>query len=418
MKRRDLLAAAAAAPVAGILPQAAAAGETGEAYWDRIAALYDRPRGVIQLEHGNWGAMARPVRQEYVRQVERVNRDTSFYSRRTMSADLRTAHRAVATLLGVETDELVLTRNATEALKALILGYEGLRSGDTVILADHDYDAMQHCMAALAARRGVEVVRIALPHPASHQGLIDVYAAALKANPRTRLVLLTHLGHRSGLVLPVAEITTLARSHGADVIVDGAHSLGQLDFRLPELGADFIGVNLHKWIGAPLGVGAMIVRRGRHGEIARDPASDPVHESGVAALVHTGTVDFAAVLTLPAAIAFQDGIGAARRAARLRALRDRWATSFDGHPAIDMLTPPDPRLYGAITSFRLKEDSSAQAHEKFAARLLDDYGLFTVVRTGLAKGACIRVTPALANRMADCDRLAEALQRLLPRAPG
>ncbi|HQN55008.1 MAG TPA: aminotransferase, partial [Novosphingobium sp.] len=63
MKRRDLLAAAAAAPVAGILPQAAAAGETGEAYWDRIAALYDRSPGLIQLEHGNWGAMARPVRQ-------------------------------------------------------------------------------------------------------------------------------------------------------------------------------------------------------------------------------------------------------------------------------------------------------------------------------------------------------------------
>lgn len=416
MQRREILAAAAAAPVAGLLPQAAAAAGAREVDWDRIAALYDRPPGVIQLEHGNWGAMARPVRQEYVRQVERVNRDTSFYARRTMGADLRAAHRALAALLGVETDEVVLTRNATEALKALILGYEALRPGDTVILADHDYDAMQHCMAALRARRGVEVVRIALPHPASHQGLIDAYDAAFQANPRTRLVLLTHLGHRSGLVLPVAEITALARSRGAEVIVDAAHSLGQLDFRLPDLGADFIGVNLHKWIGAPLGVGAMIVRRGRHGEIARDPAADPVRESGIAALVHTGTVDFAAVLTLPAAIAFQDSIGAAPRAARLRALRNRWALALADHPAIDILTPNDPRLHGAITSFRIRGDASAKGHEKLAARLLDEFGLFTVVRTGLAGGACIRVTPALANRMADCDRLARALGRLLPRA--
>lgn len=416
MKRRDFLAAAAAAPAAGILRPTAAVSAPPGIDWDRIAALYDQPPGVIQLEHGNWGAMARPVRQEYLRQVERVNRDTSFYARRTMGADLRAAHRAVAALLGVEPGEVVLTRNATEALKTLILGYEGLRSGDTVILADHDYDAMQHCMASLAARRGVEVVRIALPHPATHQGLIDAYAAALRAHPRTRLVLLTHLGHRSGLVLPVAEITALAQSRGAEVIVDAAHSLGQLDFRLPDLGADFIGVNLHKWIGAPLGVGAMIVRRGRHGEIGRDPASDPDRESGIAALVHTGTVDFAAVLTLPAAIAFQDAIGAARRAARLRALRDCWAAPFADHSAIDLLTPPDPRLHGAITAFRVKGDISAQAHEQLAARLLNEFGLFTVVRTGLANGACIRVTPALANRMADCDSLAQALQRLLPRA--
>ncbi len=415
MKRREILAAAAAAPVAGILPHAALADTPRKADWERIAALYDRPPGVIQLEHGNWGAMARPVRQEYLRQVERVNRDTSFYARRAMGADLRTAHRAVAKLLGVETDEVVLTRNATEALKALILGYEALRSGDAMILADHDYDTMQNCMASLAARRGVEVVRIALPHPATHQGLIDAYEAALHAHPRTRLVLLTHLGHRSGLVLPVAEITALARSRGAEVIVDAAHSLGQLDFRLPDLGADFIGVNLHKWIGAPLGVGAMIVRRGRYGEFARDPASDPLRESGIAALVHTGTVDFAAVLTLPAAIAFQDAVGAARRVTRLRALRDRWVAPFEGHPAIDILTPPDPRLYGAITSFRIKGDSSAEGHGKLAARLLDEFGVFTVVRNGLAGGACIRVTPALANLLADCDHLANALQRLLPR---
>lgn len=422
MKRRDLLASLAIAPIAGAacVKQAAL---PGEAYWNRIASLYDRPSGVVQLEHGNWGTMARPVRDAYFRQLDRVNRDTSFYARRTMGPDLAHAHRTVATLLGVPADEVVLTRNATEALRALIAGYKRLQPGDAVLYADHDYDAMQHCMAALRDVRGVEVIRIALPHPASYQGLIDAYAAALAAHPRVRLVLLTHLGHRSGLVLPVSEITALAKMNGADVIVDAAHSLGQLDFKLPELGADFIGINLHKWIGAPLGVGAMVVRNGRHRDIARDPASDPERDQGVAALHHRGTVDFAAILTLPDAIAFQDSIGAAARAARLRDLRNRWTSQLRDVPGIEILTPEDSRLHGAITSFRLTGADTATGtgtgtgqadhHDLFAARLLKEFGVFTVARSGLSGGPCIRVTPALANRMTDCDTLADAVKAVL-----
>ena len=56
------------------------------------------------------------------------------------------------------------------------------------------------------------------------------------------------------------------------LIVDAAHSVGQLDFKLPDLKADFIGINLHKWIGAPLGVGAIYVRRDRLSAIDPDPA--------------------------------------------------------------------------------------------------------------------------------------------------
>lgn len=421
MKRREFLAAATAA-VAATPGPGAAAGATAtamparrdEAYWDAVAAHYDRPTGVVQLEHGNWGAMARPVREAYVQAVERVNRETSFYARRTMASDLRAAQGAVAKLLGVAPDEVALTRNATEALSTLIMGYERLLPGDAVLYADHDYDAMQHCMSALAARRRVDVIRISLPHPASHHSLIDTYAAALAAHPRIRLILLTHLGHRSGLVVPVAEICKLARAHNAEVIVDAAHSLGQIDFTIPQLEADFVGVNLHKWIGAPLGVGAMIVRNSRFTEFARHPASDPDNDHGIRALVHTGTIDFAAVLTVPAAIAFQDSIGVQARSERLRALRDRWVAPLQDHPGIEILTPEDPRFYGAITSFRIRGSGSVTQHQQLAARLLDEFQIFTVVRTGLDQGACIRVTPALANTLQDCDKLALALRTIFP----
>lgn len=156
----------------------------------------------------------------------------------------------------------------------------------------------------------------------------------------------------------------------------------------------------------------MVVRNGRHVDIDRDPASDPDKDVGISALVHTGTVDFAAALTLPDAIAFQDGVRAEARTRRLRALRNRWAVPLGHLSEVDILTPEDIRLYGAITSFRIR-NADAKKQDQIAARLLHEFGVFTVIRTGLAGGPCIRVTPALANQMADCDRLVEAVTALL-----
>lgn len=407
--RRQVIAGVGALPVAAALP-AEAATEVG--FWHSIAAQYDAPRDVVQLENGNWGMMARPVAAAYMRQIARVNRDTSFYARRGMGADLSAARNALAAALGVPGDEIALTRNATEALEALILGYNRLKPGDSVLYADLDYDSMQACMESLRKRRGVNVRRIALPEPATHASLLDAYRAAFDADPRLRLVLLTHLSHRTGLVIPVREVAALARTRGIDVIVDAAHSWYQLDFALPDLDCDFVAVNGHKWLGAPLGVAAIHIRRGALNRIDRHPANDADAKDDTQSRVHTGTVDFAAQLTLPAAIAFQNRVGRARRADRLRALRDRWVRQVRDVPGVDVLTPDDPALHGGITSFRLRGITDVAGNVAVARMLLERHGIFTVHRAGVAKGACVRVSPALFNDEAQMDALAAALRSM------
>ena len=414
--RRTVLGAASlsvALPAARAAATVAAGRGAVPPDWDRIAEQYDVTREVVQLEHGNWGMMARPVLAEYRRQTERVNRDTSYYARRTMVPDLEAARAALAAELGVAPEEIALTRNATEALKALILQYNRLGRGDAVLLSDLDYDSMQGAMAALPARRGVRLVRIALPEPATYQGLIDAYVRAFDANRDLKMVLLTHACHRSGLVLPVAPIAEAARARGIDVIVDAAHSVGMLDFRLPMLKADFVGLNVHKWLGAPIGCGALYIRRGRLDAIDPDPVEipgGPIHTR-----VHSGTLDFAAHLTIPAALAFRRSIGADAIEARVRALRDRWVAVARTLPGVQVIAPDDPRLHGAITSFRLTGQTSHAQNVALARTLLDRFRIFTVYRDGLASGSCVRVTPALATRMADVDALGAALRVIAAR---
>jgi selenocysteine lyase/cysteine desulfurase len=404
--RRTLLGAGALPFATG--PLAAAAAND---HWEGIAREYDVTREVIQLEHGNWGMMSRPVLAAYRALVERVNRDSSYYARRTMVGDLEAARAALAHAMGVKVEEIIFTRNATEAMKVLILQYNRLKPGDAVLYADLDYDSMQASMESLGARRGVRVIKLALPEPATRQSLVEAYEGAFRANPAIRMALLTHVSHRTGLVLPVAEIAAIAGEREIDVLVDAAHSVGQLDFRLPDLKADFVGLNLHKWIGAPLGVGALYIRRERIGAIDPDPAESALR-TDILARVHPGTVDYAAQLTVPAAIGFQAAIGGPRREARLKALRDRWVRPIRDLPQVQILTPDDPSLYGAITSFRLRGRTSHDENVALAKALLDKYRIFAVHRDGLASGSCVRITPALATHMGEMDSLVEAIRGL------
>ena len=112
--RRALLAGGMAAtlPLAARAAGPARPSPDDEIFWAKVAGEYDLPGDVVQLENGNWGAMARPVRAAYEQAVARVNRDTSYYARRGMLADLAAARAAAAAELGVPPDEIAFTRNA------------------------------------------------------------------------------------------------------------------------------------------------------------------------------------------------------------------------------------------------------------------------------------------------------------------
>jgi len=396
-------------PPTGMTPSALARNEV---FWSEVATYYDRTEGIVNLEHGYWGKMAHPVQDAYIDATRMVNTQNSFYARKQFAADEMESVRRVAHALGVHDDEIALTRNATESIHNLIRQYRGLAAGDAVLYADIDYPHFKTAMQWLGGARGVRPVELVVPTRANQAQLFSLYRDAFDKNPDLKLMLLMHVSNQQGLVLPVARIANEARERGIDVICDTAQSWGLLDFKVPSLQVDWAGFNLHKWIGTPVGVGALYMRRGSVHKIAPYPGESDPEDVLVSKRVHVGTSNFASTLSVPHALDFHEAIGAANKEARLRHLRQLWTDEAESMSHIELLGGLDEESWTGMGSFRLEGKRSAENVTALQQRLEQEFGVFTVVRKGLASGYCVRVTPQVFTTPDDMAQLVDALKRL------
>lgn len=382
-----------------------------EAFWQTFADRYAVEPGPLNLENGYFGRMSRTVVEEYQRNIELINGGNSVHVRQRFEQGESVKIRAqLAKLIGAPAEAVAFTRNASDGLQSLIRNYNRLEPGDQVLLCDLEYDTVKSAIRWLARYRGVEVIEIEHSHPASFDSLLATYREAFVHYPRLKLMALTHVTHRTGLVMPVKAIAAAAREHGIDVILDGAHALGQIEFNLDELGIAFAGYNLHKWIGAPLTLGFIYIAPERLADIDPDMGEMHFPVTDIRARTPYSTPNIPALLTLP--LVFEEHCamgGSVAKGARLNYLRNRWVDAVWALPGIEVMTPDDPRLYCGITSMRFTRHADQQV---MVERLLNDYNLFTVVRSGAACGPCIRITPGLTTTAADMDGLARALSEL------
>ncbi|MCX2544783.1 aminotransferase class V-fold PLP-dependent enzyme [Pseudomonas sp. COW5] len=382
-----------------------------EAFWQTFADRYDRHPGPVNLENGYFGRMSRTVVEDYQRHIELINNSNSVYVRQRFeqhdSLDIRAQ---LAELIGVRAQSIAFTQNATAGLQSLIRNYNRLEPGDQVLICDLEYDTVKGAMRWLGRHRGVEVIEIEHTHPASFDSLLATYRDAFIRHPKLKLMALTHVTHRTGLVMPVQAIASLAKEHGVDIILDGAHALGQMEFDLEALGIAFAGYNLHKWIGSPLTLGFLYIAPQRLADIDPDMGEMHFPLNDIRSRTPYSTPNIPALMTLPLVFEEHRALGgAAAKGARVNYLRNLWVSAVRNLPGIEVTTPDDPRLYCGITSMRFTRHANQQA---MVERLLNDYNLFTVVRNGAACGPCIRITPSLTTTAAEIQSLVLALNEL------
>ncbi|MEP5613151.1 MAG: aminotransferase class V-fold PLP-dependent enzyme [Cyclobacteriaceae bacterium] len=377
-----------------------------EAFWKKFKKeYYDVSREFINLENGFFGVQPIPVYKAYLKNIERLNQFSSKYLRTEYGSDLKAIMKQLAEFSGVSDEELLITRNATEAMNIIINGLD-LKAGDEVILHKQDYYSMIEAFEMLEKQKGIKIKVIRVPLlPKNDEEIISKYEAAV--TPRTKCILLTHMIHLTGQIMPVRKIADTFKPRGIDVIVDAAHSFAQVEYNLDDLNCDFVGVNLHKWFGNPLGAGLLYVKKDRIKDLKPMFGDSAKDDSDIKKLGHFGTLSVPIVMTIPESKKFNDMVTIPLKEKRLRYLQNYWTKEAAGISKVNITTPSDPTRSCAIASFAIE----GMKTEDVISGLLEKHNIFTVIRH-LEDQDVVRVTPNLYNNTGEMDALLEGLKDL------
>ncbi len=392
----------AATSVKGLSPEAIAADED---YWSVIQQSYTVNSNLINLNNGGVSPSPRVV-QEAVEQYNKLsNEGPSYYMWRILDQGREPLRQKLAILAGCSSEEIAVNRNATEALNTVIYGLD-LERGDEVIGTKQDYPNMINAWKQRAEREGIVYKQLSFHFPIEKdEEIVSAYENAI--TPRTKLLHVTHIINWIGQIMPVKKISAMAKKHGIEVIVDGAHSFGLLDYAIPDLGCDYFGTSLHKFLSAPIGSGMLWIRKEKIGKIWPLVCNDKPRSEDIRKFETLGTRSFPIEQGIGEAVNFQNGIGSKRKEQRIRYLKDYWALKVKEIPKVKIHTSFKPEYACAICGVTV----DGMTPGELDAALFNNYKIHSV---GIVweNISCVRITPHVYTRIADLDKFVRAIEEI------
>jgi selenocysteine lyase/cysteine desulfurase len=374
-------------------------------FWVTMRNQYQLKTDYINLENGYYNLMPEPILNEYMKQLKMMNQEASYYKRTKMADDKIMVREQVAALVGCDKEELIITRNTTEAIDTVICGIDW-KAGDEVIFAEQDYGAMIDMFKQQAKRYGIINKVVSVPnHPKNDEELIELYQQQITA--KTRLIMISHMINITGQILPVRKICDMAHSKGVKVLVDGAHAIAHFQFKISDLNCDYYASSLHKWLSVPLGAGMLYVQKNNIEELWPLYGESGYPQNDIRKLNHTGTHPMHTELTIPFAIEFYNKIGRARKEERLRFLTQYWTNKLSNNKKVIINTPNSPERSCGIANVGIEGMKPAL----MAETLLKKYQIWTVAIDGAGVHGC-RITPNIYTTTNELDRLVYAVNEM------
>jgi len=377
-----------------------------ENYWKKVADMYHQNVKFINLESGYFSPSPESVKDYWVNFVNEINESPSYYMRTRQTEMREKVREKLASYAGIQTDELVLTRNTTESMNIIIQGIK-LNKGDEILRTNLEYPNIIQALDMRERRFGTKVRIVDVPiHPTSQQEIVDKVIGAV--NKKTKVILISHMVFLNGQVFPVKEVCAKAREMGLETIVDGAHSFSHVDMDVSEIGCDYYASSLHKWLGAPLGNGLLYVKKGnaeRLWPLYGDTAYD---DDNIMKLEHLGTRPCSDQNGIIPAVDFNLEIGKKEKSKRLKFLQMRWASELKDNKNIILNTP-----LGEGQSYGIANVGVKNLHpSELADKLFDDHNIFTVPIDDDRGIRGVRVSPNLYSTVEDIDKFIEAMLRI------
>ena len=382
-------------------------GGTGEAFWKSVREQFVMPPDLGVLNAANLCPASRPVLEALKRESDSVDRDPSAQNRARLSGEKEHLRKTLAEFLRVTPEEIVITRNTSEANNMVSSGLD-LKAGDEVIVFQDNHPSNLTAWNEKAKRFGYTVITIAQKNP--HPGMeyyLDAYQKAI--TPRTKLLSFTHLSSTVGDLFPAKELCTLARERGVMSLADGAQSFGLLDVNLADIGADFYTGSAHKWPCGARECGVLYINARVHKQIWPSIYSAYPGAVGISRTFESfGQRDEATMIAFRTALEFQTKVGREAIEKRSRALAQQAIAGLSKLPGVKVWTSPDPSLNGAVVSFL----PGSLNPGKLGQLLYEKDRIGTAGRGSGDRGG-LRASPHFYNTPEEIDRLVAAVGRYL-----
>ena len=376
-----------------------------EDYWSVIQNSFTVTRGIVNLNNGGVSPSPRIVTEALVRYIWQQEDATAYTMWQILEPQSETIRTGLADLFGCDREEIAITRNASESLEICLMGMD-FKRGDEILSTTQDYPRMLTTLRQREKREGLVLKLVQIPIPP--KDVSEITAAFERGiTSRTKLILVSHQVNITGQITPVKAICDMARARGIETIVDGAHSFAQFDFKQKDLGCDYFGTSLHKWLYAPKGSGLLFVKRDKIEKLWPLMAAEPKQVNDIRKFEEVGTHSAAPRLAIGEAMLFHNGIGGKRKEARLRYLSRYWMNRLKDVPKIGFNTSFDPNQSCAIANVKIEGlDPVAIGNYLFTKHRI----FTTPIIHEEFKG--IRITPNVYTTLTELDRFCDLMEKI------
>ena len=372
------------------------------------AATTQKPRSVIEA-----------LSRYYSEGNANIHRGVHFLSEHATAAYEAVRAQAAAFLGAADPAELIFVRGTTEAINLVAQAYgrTTFARGDEIVVTTMEHHSNIVPWQLLCEQTGA-VLRVA---PIDDQGevLLEEYAKLL--GPRTRLVAVAHVSNALGTINPVREMTTLAKRHGAIVLVDGAQAAAHMKIEVRALGCDFYTLSGHKMFG-PTGIGILYAKADwlermqpykGGGDMILSVTFEKTTYNVPPGKFEAGTPPIAAAITLGAAVDYIGSVGLEHIHAHETDLLDYATDQVNRLPGVRIVGTAEKKA--AVLSFVVDG-----VHPHDVGTLLNEDGI--AVRTGhhctqpvmqrFGIPATSRASFAFYNTQAEVDALVAGIRKV------
>lgn len=379
-------------------------------FWAWVRSCFTTSSNIINLNNGGVSPQPKQVQDTHMKYYEWCNEAPTYYMWRSLDEGREPLRRKLAKFCGTDPEEISINRNATEALNTIIFGLD-LKAGDEVVMGKYDYPNMRNAWKQREKRDKIQLKIVELNMPTTDEDYIfETYAAAI--TPRTKIVYLTHLINWTGQIIPVPvmrKIADLAHKMGAEVIVDGAHTFAHTVYQIPDLGCDYYGTSLHKWMCAPFGNGMLYIKKDKIQKVWALLSNDQPDSDNIRKFETLGTRSFAAEMAIGTAIDFHHLIGSERKEKRLFFLKKYWTDQVKNLPGVVFYSPLEKNYSCGIANIGIQGMKGTEIE----GALFKNRKVHTVA-IEYEKVNGVRVTPNVYTSLDDLDELVAGIKELLP----